>query len=78
MKISGVSFDVEAGSNYVTFTHTALTSPGNAGTDNDFNSKTFPLASSYPNTNISASGINTSAATLPIKTMDATFSGSWE
>ena len=36
------------------------------------------LASSYPNTNISASGINTSAATLPIKTMDATFSGSWE
>lgn len=29
MKISGVSFDVEVDTNYVTFTHTALFYPGN-------------------------------------------------
>jgi len=29
MNIGGVSFDVEVGSNYVTFTHTALSYPGN-------------------------------------------------
>jgi len=29
MKLSGVSFDIEVGSNYVTFTHTALSYPGN-------------------------------------------------